>query len=99
MSNLFLVLRGVLVTPDLSRCGVDGIVRETLLANAGLDGLPAVSVRRVDDEELEGADEVFLSNSIRGVLPVRQLDRRELGAPGPVTTLAQRILGDAGVLA
>jgi branched-subunit amino acid aminotransferase/4-amino-4-deoxychorismate lyase len=40
---------------------------------------------RVPMESLPTADEAFLTNSVAGMLPVSQLFRRELPAPGPVT--------------
>ena len=98
MSNLFLVRGGSLVTPRLNGCGVAGIVRESLLAQSAAGSFPSITVRAISNQELDEADEVFLTNSIRGVRAVRCLDSHELGAPGPVARLAQRLLGHAGVL-
>jgi branched-chain amino acid aminotransferase/4-amino-4-deoxychorismate lyase len=36
-------------------------------------------------ESLAGADEAFLTNSVRGMLPIARLINAELPAPGPVT--------------
>jgi 4-amino-4-deoxychorismate lyase len=82
-SNLFLVQGGRLVTPDLSDCGVAGIVRGRLLAIAGQAGF-AAEVRPVPLEELHGADEIFLTNSLIGIWPVTRLEGRRL-AVGPAT--------------
>ncbi len=70
-SNVFLVINQTLVTPDLSRCGVAGLQRDRILAHT------PVEIRRVTVDELLGADEVFLVNSLIGVWSIRALaDRR-----------------------
>lgn len=68
-SNLFLVKRGQLITPDVSRCGVAGVQRDRVFAYATEHGIP-VQVRDVTLAEVSGADEVFLVNSVIGVWPV-----------------------------
>jgi 4-amino-4-deoxychorismate lyase len=88
-SNLFLVRDGVLSTPDLSRCGVAGVMREALLEYAGAQGIET----RVSDlwpADLAAADEVFVCNSVYGVWPV--LGQAALAWPaGPVTRKLQGI--------
>jgi 4-amino-4-deoxychorismate lyase len=69
-SNLFLVKDAVLLTADLSRCGVAGVMRAELLAQAQTLGV-ATEVRDLQMADLEQADEVFLCNSVYGVWPVR----------------------------
>ena len=70
-ANLFAVIGGRLVTAQLDRCGVAGVARAEVLA------LRECEVRDVSLEELMQADEVFLTNSVRGILPVSALrDRR-----------------------
>ena len=78
MSNLFIVKDGVLMTPDLSGCGVAGITRGRILALAAGIGLRA-NVRPLSLTDLRGADEVFLCNSLIGIWPVcRLLDTRSV---------------------
>lgn len=68
MSNIFFVHNGELITPDLSLCGVAGVMRQWILQ---LDTLCCdVSVKRVTPEMLKVFDEVFICNSIFGVWPV-----------------------------
>lgn len=89
-SNLFLVCAGVLVTPLLTRCGVAGVMREEILAQAQALGIPAQQ-RDVRYDELAQADEVFMCNSLYGIWPVRQLEH--LGWPvGPLTRKLQAII-------
>ena len=67
--NVFIVENGMLVTPDLSRCGVSGVTRELVMASAARHGLRC-SVETVSRRRLESATEVMLVNSLIGVWPV-----------------------------
>lgn len=89
MTNLFCSpAEGLLLTPDLSRAGVSGVMRRHLLQQASQADIP-VEVRRLTLEELLGQREVFVCNSIIGVWPVRRVGQREYSL-GPLTRLAQR---------
>jgi len=93
-SNVFLVKGGTLRTPSLD-CGVlEGITREVILEIARASGIPCRE-ERVEREELDSADEVFLTNTSWGALPVTRLDGRVVGSgrPGPVTNaLGEKLL-------
>ncbi len=71
-SNVFMLLQGVLVTPDLSRCGVAGVQRARILAWAAQQQI-AVAVRSVSLAELQQATEVMLCNSVFGVWSVCEI--------------------------
>ena len=75
MSNLFLVRSGCLLTPDLSHCGVSGVMRGHILDLARQAGIPT-SIEPIFPERLETADEVFLCNSVIGIWPVRKIGRK-----------------------
>lgn len=89
-ANLFLVLNGVLATPSLNHCGVAGVARAEVLAHCTLEGGPDIEPNNGDQtlvrvgeffrEDLMRADEVFLTNSVRGVMPVGRIEGRELAA-------------------
>ncbi|WP_213876674.1 aminodeoxychorismate lyase [Pseudomonas sp. dw_358] len=88
-SNLFLVRDGRLLTPDLSRSGVAGVMRSELLAQAERAGIPVwIGDLRLDD--LAQADEVFVCNSVYGVWPVQAFAALNWPA-GPVTRKLQAI--------
>ena len=72
MSNLFAVKNNVLFTPDLSLCGVAGVMRAEVINQAQKIDLD-VQIKDITSTELEKMDEVFLTNSLFGVWPVRQL--------------------------
>jgi 4-amino-4-deoxychorismate lyase len=82
MSNVFMVRDGRLVTPLIDRCGVRGVMRTLIMEGASALGW-TVSEERVTPVELETADEMFLTNSIIGLWPVRVLEHRDFTV-GPV---------------
>lgn len=68
-SNLFLAMNGRLFTPDLSRCGIAGVMRAQLL---GLFG-SRVGIAALPGSSLLDADEIFVCNSVLGIWPVTHL--------------------------
>lgn len=89
-TNLFLVAQGKLVTPELSRCGVAGVQRERVMAWAARHDV-SLEVRDVSQDEVLQADELFLVNSVIGLWPVRELQRRQWNA-FPLATVIARYL-------
>lgn len=88
-SNLFLVREGRLLTADLSRCGVAGVMRAELLEQAGRLRIDT-DIRDLSLDDLEQADEVFVCNSLYGVWPVRGFERLNWSI-GPLTRKLQGI--------
>jgi 4-amino-4-deoxychorismate lyase len=88
-SNLFLVRDGALITADLKRCGVEGVMRAELLFQAESLGIPT-QITDIPLEQLQWADEVFVCNSVYGVWPVHAY--AALSWPvGPLTRKLQTI--------
>lgn len=89
MTNVFASLHeDVLLTPDLGRAGVAGVMRRHILEQAAKSGMQV----KVTDLPLDGflqADEMFLCNSIIGVWPVTGLAGRRYRV-GSVTRGAQK---------
>ena len=77
---------GQLCTPGADVGILDGITRAKVLELARGAGI-TVAERRIQPDELRGADEAFLTSATRGVLPITTIDGRPVaaGAPGPVT--------------
>jgi 4-amino-4-deoxychorismate lyase len=75
MSNLFILEEGGLVTPELTRCGVEGVTR-ALVREAAADHEIVCRVERIDMPRLRAAREVFLVNSLIGVWAVREMADR-----------------------
>ncbi len=84
MANLFAVIDGQLLTPTLDRCGIAGVGRAEVLAACPLAHVTAFSL-----VTLHAASEIFLSSSVRGIVPVRSLAARQY-APGAVTRRLQQ---------
>ncbi|RJQ27373.1 MAG: branched-chain-amino-acid transaminase [Peptococcaceae bacterium] len=88
VSNLFLLRRGVLLTPAPEAGILPGITRNTVLELAGGMGIRAVETL-FGPGELYAAEEMFLTNSSWELLPVVTVDGFPVGSgrPGPVTGL------------
>ena len=89
-SNLFLVDNGQLLTADLSRCGVAGVMRAELLARAEALGV-VTTVTDISLAQLQRADEVFVCNSVYGIWPVLGCGPMSWSA-GPLTRKLQGIV-------
>lgn len=73
MSNLFAIYPDKkLLTPDLSLCGIEGIVRRYILDHCSEFGYKS-EICKLSLEEIYSASEVFFCNSIAGIMPVKQL--------------------------
>jgi len=71
MSNVFIVKNKRLRTPSLERCGVAGTMRRHVIETLGREG-EAVDVTDLVESDLAGADEVFITNSQVGVVPLQR---------------------------
>jgi branched-subunit amino acid aminotransferase/4-amino-4-deoxychorismate lyase len=83
-SNIFLVKGRRLLTPGTDGPLLAGIMRRLVLDRGSRLGLEVLE-GRVSWESLAGADEAFLTNSVRGMLSISRLLTADLPAPGPVT--------------
>ncbi|MCW8918068.1 MAG: aminodeoxychorismate lyase [Gammaproteobacteria bacterium] len=83
MSNLFWVEGERLYTPDLSRCGVHGVMRGQVMALAKEMGI-GVASGEITPQALAQVDEIFLTNSLIGIWPVGHFAGRDF-SPGEVT--------------
>ena len=90
MSNLFMVQNDILYTPDLSACGVAGIMRETILELARNADM-AVRVTNITKDHLCEADEIFLTNSLIGIWPVNRLEGQTF-AVGEISCRLQMLI-------
>jgi branched-chain amino acid aminotransferase len=93
--NLFVVRDGAVRTPPLPTV-LDGITRNTILTLAREAGIP-ISESPISRDELYIADEVFMTGTAAEVTPVREVDRRQIGAGtrGPITKTLQAAYFDA----
>ncbi len=90
-ANVLAIYGNLLRTPPADGRILAGTTRDAVLRVASRSGME-VSCKHLDLEGLASADEVFLTSSISGVLPVRALDGRHWEAPGLRTNqLADRL--------
>ena len=93
--NFFMVRDGVIYTPDLTSC-LDGITRNAIFQIAADEGYQ-VREKRITRDEVYICDEAFFTGTAAEVVPIRELDRRQIGEGrrGPVTEKLQAIYFDA----
>jgi branched-chain amino acid aminotransferase len=90
-ANVFVVQAGTLTTPPTERT-LAGITRDSVLALARAEGIP-VAERHLSPEEIERADEAFLTATSLPVQPIASFGEHQLSAaPGPITTRIRELL-------
>ena len=82
--NIFVVKDGAIWTPDLSSSILPGITRDTVIQIAQDLGYP-VEEKNLIRTDLYLADEIFICGTAAEVTPLRAVDDREIGDPGPIT--------------
>mgnify|MGYP001043111433 CR=1 FL=1 len=82
-SNLFAVIDGTLRTPRIDDGALPGITRHAVLGLCKSEDVPAAE-SPIAGLELLAATEMFVTNSLIGIMPVRRFDGGELPV-GPVT--------------
>ncbi|MEK9927166.1 MAG: branched-chain amino acid transaminase, partial [Halieaceae bacterium] len=75
--NFFMVRDGVIYTPDLTSC-LDGITRNAIFQIAADEGYQ-VREKRITRDEVYICDEAFFTGTAAEVVPIRELDRRQVG--------------------
>jgi len=90
-SNLFMVSGDTVHTPSLATGLLAGITRGMILDLLRELDVEAVE-RTIQVDELGAADELFLTSSVRGVMPVTTLDGAPVGAGQGAGPLTRRLL-------
>jgi len=83
-SNLFIIKAGTIITPPEDNQLLSGVTRDLVLELAKQHGID-YEERTIKREELEQADEIWLTSSTKEILPVTILDQTTVsnGKPGP----------------
>lgn len=92
--NIFIVKDGKISTPTVDSSILPGITRDSAMRIANDLGYE-VAERDIGRDELFAADEVFMTGTAAEVVPIREIDDREIGPPGPVTKAIQSSYFDA----
>ena len=84
--NIFIVRRGILLTPPIDAGILEGITRDAVLDMAAELKIPVQQIPFVR-HDIFIADECFLTGSAAEIIPVVKLDSRVIGdgKPGPIT--------------
>jgi branched-chain amino acid aminotransferase len=86
--NIFIVKNKTIITPPVSAGALEGITQDSVAAIAADLGIPL----RFDNllrSDLYTADEAFMSGTAAEITPIRSVDDREIGGPGPLTRRIQ----------
>jgi branched-chain amino acid aminotransferase len=87
--NIFIVKDGELMTPPVSSGPLPGITRDSVIKIAADLGMQ-VFERELTRADLYVAEEMFCTGTAAEVTPVREIDDRVIGEPGPVTQAIQQ---------
>ncbi len=86
--NIFMVRGGTIYTPPVSAGALEGITQDSIRTIAGDLGFD-YQVQHLLRSDLYTADEAFLSGTAAEIVPIRSVDDRDLGEPGPITRRLQ----------
>jgi branched-chain amino acid aminotransferase len=88
--NIFVVKNGRIITPPVSAGALEGITQDSVMTIARDLGIECTT-GNILRSDLYTADEAFLSGTAAEVVPIRSVDDREIGEPGPITRKVQEV--------
>jgi branched-chain amino acid aminotransferase len=86
--NIYVVRDDTIITPPVSAGALEGVTQQaifTIARDLGID----IRFDNLLRSDLYTADEAFLSGTAAEVVPIRSVDDREIGDPGPITRRIQ----------
>jgi len=89
-ANVFLVRDGRVATPTLGTGCLPGICRSVVLCLCAEFGITC-DERDITSSDLRAADGIFLSSSLRGVVPVSALDGKPVSTPPTIARLQEEV--------
>ena len=75
ISNLFWIRDQQIFTPALAEGCIEGVMRAYLFQQKHL----GIIAKKCEEKELKNADELFLTNAVRGIQSINKLGEKELG--------------------
>jgi branched-chain amino acid aminotransferase len=87
--NLFIVRGGRLITPPTSAGALEGITQDSVMTIARDLGYET-EVAHLLRSDLYTCEEAFLTGTAAEVVPIRSIDDRVVGEPGPITRAVQQ---------
>jgi branched-chain amino acid aminotransferase len=86
--NIFIVDDGVIITPPVAAGALEGVTQDSVITIARDFGYE-VRTANILRSDLYTCDEAFLTGTAAEVVPIRSVDDREIGEPGPITRKIQ----------
>ena len=86
--NIFIVRNGRMLTPPVTAGALEGITQDSVMTIARDLGFD-IEFGNILRSDLYTAEEAFLSGTAAEIVPIRSVDDRELGEPGPITRKIQ----------
>ncbi len=77
MSNLFLIVGEQVITPLLTQCGIQGIMRAYIISLLANENIELVE-RPVEKQDIRTADRIFFTNSVIGLWFVTKINSIEI---------------------
>jgi len=90
-THFFIVRNGEVWTSSGKYC-LGGITRGLALEVAREAGIPAIE-KDFSLTDVYGADEAFVTGTFAGIVPVREVDGRQLTCRGPIVERLQQLYG------
>lgn len=91
--NIFIVRNGVVYTPPCYSGALEGITREAIMIIARDLGYEVIEKDLVRTD-LYLADEIFFTGTAAEIVPIREVDDRDIGKPGEITKAVQKVFFD-----
>jgi len=92
-ANVFLWKNNSLITPDLSRCGIEGIVRQLVIETAEQLNI-ACHIKKLTLEDCLNADAMFLTNSLTGISTVKRIENTTYDKNHSPVGLMQQVMNN-----
>ena len=76
MTNIFFVKGDILITPPIEKTGINGILRQVVIEKAK-NFFKRIEISKVNKKTLGSFDQMFLTNSVMKIVPVKKLGRKK----------------------
>ncbi len=90
MSNLFVIKNQLIYTPEIKLSGIKGVIRQLIIDIAEQNNMP-LQEAELTREFILAADELFVTNSVIGVWPIKSLQNKSYSV-GQLTQKITRLL-------
>lgn len=77
-ANIFIIKNGIILTPSRNSDILEGINRDTLIQICLAENIPIIEAS-IDATELYTADEAFACGTSASLVPILEIDRRQIG--------------------